>query len=161
MTASDDALFVPIADTDFVGRFQGQRRPGVHSLDPNDGTAVWYSPTADVCTPASRPLCDPGMSAAASSNGELVFAGGFDGRLKIYDARSGEVVWIFNTNAEFASVDGGTARGGSIESDGPVLWRDHLRINSGYQFGGRMPGNALLVFQLADGATSALEEQRE
>jgi hypothetical protein len=28
------------------------------------------------------------------------------------------------------------------------LYKGHVLINSGYQFGGRMPGNALMVFAL-------------
>jgi hypothetical protein len=29
-----------------------------------------------------------------------------------------------------------------------VLYKGHVLINSGYQFGARMPGNALMVFSL-------------
>ena len=76
----------------------------------------------------------------------VVFAGGFDGMLKAYAADSGEVIWSFNTHDRFVSVSGELAQGGSIESDGPVIHQGHVLINSGYLFGGRMPGNALLVF---------------
>ena len=79
-----------------------------------------------------------------------MFAGAFDGWLRAYDAASGEIVWQFNTADRFESVSGEMARGGSIESDGPVLVRGHVLVNSGYQFGGRMPGNALMVFAVDD-----------
>ena len=59
---------------------------------------------------------------------------------------TGDVLWEFNTFDQFKAVNGDIARGGSIESDGPVLSDGHLLVNSGYQFGSRMPGNALLVF---------------
>ena len=52
----------------------------------------------------------------------------------------------FNTFDAFVAVNGDKAQGGSIESDGPVLAGGHLLVNSGYQFGSRMAGNALLVF---------------
>ena len=38
------------------------------------------------------------------------------------------------------------ARGGSIESAGPVVVDGALLVNSGYLFGGRLPGNVLLKF---------------
>lgn len=150
MTVNPDSLFVPIADTNFIGKFKGRRWPGLHALDPATGQRKWYSPAAEVCPESARPLCDPGMSAAATSNDRLVFAGGFDGRLKAYDASTGEILWLYNTFDTFESVNGDIAQGGSIESDGPVLYRGHVLVNSGYQFGGRLPGNALLVFALDD-----------
>ena len=70
-------------------------------------------------------------------------------------------LWSFDTFGDFESVSGDTALGGSIESDGPVLYKGHLLINSGYQFGARMPGNALMVFSLPpeeDLARSTLNE---
>ena len=41
------------------------------------------------------------------------------------------------------------ALGGSIESDGPVLYKGHMLVKSGYQFGARMPGNAPMVFAVS------------
>jgi polyvinyl alcohol dehydrogenase (cytochrome) len=147
MSANNNSLFVPIADTSFTGRFTGEIFPGVHALDPVTGTRQWYTPNADYCEGKPAPECDRGMSAAVTSSDSLVFAGGFDGRLNVYDAQSGEVIWTFDTYGEFASVSGEVAQGGSIESDGPVLYKGHVLVNSGYQFGGRLPGNALMVFE--------------
>ena len=56
---------------------------------------------------------------------------------------------------------GDTALGGSIESDGPVLYKEHVLINSGYQFGARMPGNALMVFSLPPKADLARGTRNE
>ena len=153
MTASPETLFVPIADTDFLGLSEEPGYPGMHALNPLTGEPRWYTPTDDRCPDDEKPACDPGMSAAATNSGELVFAGGFDGVLRIYDAVSGEVVWDFNSLREFATVSGEVARGGSIESDGPVVSQGRLLVNSGYSFGGRMPGNVLLVFGLPDSAS--------
>ena len=72
---------------------------------------------------------------------QLVFAGALDGNLKAYDSVSGEIIWSFDTCGEFESVSGEMALGGSIESDGPVLYKEHV-IVVGYQFSARMPGNA-------------------
>lgn len=146
MAADRERLYVPNADTNFIGRFSGERKPGLFALDPLSGATLWHTPAGDHCAQEDKPACDPGLSAAVSVIPGVVFAGGFDGMLKAYAADSGEVIWSFNTHDRFVSVSGQIAQGGSIESDGPVIHQGHVLINSGYLFGGRMPGNALLVF---------------
>ena len=162
MSVNRDSLFVPIADTTITGRFTGPVSPGIHALDPTSGEVRWYTPSVADCDGKSPiPVCDQGMSAAISSTDQLVFAGSLDGNLNAYDSASGEILWSFDTFGDFESVSGDTALGGSIESDGPVLYKGHVLINSGYQFGARMPGNALMVFALqpkADLAQSASNE---
>ena len=162
MSANGDSLFVPIADTTITGRFTGPVSPGIHALDPTSGEVRWYTPSVADCAGKSPiPVCDQGMSAAITSTDQLVFAGSLDGNLNVYDSLSGEILWSFDTFGDFESVSGDTALGGSIESDGPVLYKEHVLINSGYQFGARMPGNALMVFSLppkADLARSARDE---
>ena len=162
MSVNSDSLFVPIADTTITGRFTGPVSPGIHALDPTSGKVRWYQPSvADCDGKAPIPVCDQGMSAAISSTDQLVFAGSLDGNLNVYDSVSGEILWSFDTFGDFESVSGDTALGGSIESDGPVLYKGHVLINSGYQFGARMPGNALMVFTLqprADLAQSGANE---
>jgi polyvinyl alcohol dehydrogenase (cytochrome) len=162
MSANGDSLFVPIADTTITGRFTGPVSPGIHALDPTSGEVRWYTPSVADCNGKSPiPVCDQGMSAAITSTDQLVFAGSLDGNLNVYDSLSGEILWSFDTFGDFEAVSGDTALGGSIESDGPVLYKGHVVINSGYQFGARMPGNALMVFALqpkADLAQSAPNE---
>jgi hypothetical protein len=78
----------------------------------------------------------------------VLFAGGYDGRLRAFDTSNGRVLWEFDTNRDFDSVSGSKAHGGSIESAGPVVVDGALLVNSGYLFGGRMPGNVLLKFSV-------------
>ena len=162
MSVNGDSLFVPIADTTITGRFTGPVYPGIHALDPTSGEVRWYAPSVADCDGKSPiPVCDQGMSAAITSTDQLVFAGSLDGNLNVYDSLSGDILWSFDTFGDFESVSGDTALGGSIESDGPVLYKGHVLINSGYQFGARMPGNALMVFALqpkVDLAQSAANE---
>ena len=146
MAADRERLYVPNADTNFIGRFTGEPKPGLFALDPLSGATLWFTAAGDHCARRDKPACDPGLSAAVSVIPGVVFAGGFDGMLKAYAADSGEVIWSFNTNDRFVSVSGEMAKGGSIESDGPVIHEGHVLVNSGYLFGGRMAGNALLVF---------------
>jgi len=146
MASAGEKIFVPIADTTFTGRFVGEPKPGLSALSVEDGRVLWFAPAPDTCTPASKPACDPGFSAAVTATDEVVFAGAFDGYLRAYATQDGRLLWEFDTNREFASVSGVMAHGGSIESDGPVIVDGQVIINSGYLYGGRMPGNALLVF---------------
>jgi len=116
MSANGDSLFVPIADTTITGRFTGPVSPGIHALDPTSGEVRWYTPSVADCEGKSPiPVCDQGMSAAITSTDQLVFAGSLDGNLNVYDSRSGEILWSFDTFGDFESVSGDTALGGSIE----------------------------------------------
>ncbi|QIB67737.1 PQQ-binding-like beta-propeller repeat protein [Kineobactrum salinum] len=147
MAADSQQLYVPIADTEYFGKYEKlPASPGLFALDPKTGMQMWFAPAGDHCLPEQRPACDPGLSAAVTSVPGAVLAGGFDGMLKAYTADTGAVIWQYDTNREFTTVSGVSARGGSIESDGPVVSEGHLLVNSGYLYGGRLPGNVLLVF---------------
>ena len=162
MSADTESLFVPIADTTITGRFTGEVSPGIHALDPTSGDRKWYTPSIADCEGKSpAPICEQGMSAAITSSDGLVFAGSLDGNLNVYDSVSGEIIWSIDTFGDFESVSGDMALGGSIESDGPVLYEGHVLVNSGYQFGARMPGNALMVFALSPSATLAKGQHDE
>ena len=153
MATDGTTVYAPNADTDFVGRFDGERFPGVFALEAATGKQLWYTRAEEDCREEQKPACDAGISAAATAAPGLVFAGGFDGQLRAYDSASGKVLWTYQTNRNFTSVAGRVARGGSIDSDGPVVYRGQLLVNSGYLFGGRVPGNVLLNFALPATAT--------
>ena len=146
MAAGEDRIYVPIADTEFTGQEQGEAKPGLFALNPATGEVLWRAPAPDVCADGDRPACDPGFSAAVTAMPGVVFAGAFDGHLRAYAAADGRLLWDFATNRPFATVSGEVGQGGAIESDGPVVAEGHVLVNSGYLFGGRMPGNLLLVF---------------
>ena len=150
MAADGGTLFVPNADTYFFGEPRGVPRPGLWSLDAATGEENWFTPAPNVCPEDLKPACDPGLSAAITAIPGIVFAGGFDGMLRAYDAKSGKVVWEINALTEFETVNGEIAKGGSFESDGPVVAYGKLFVNSGYLYGGRMAGNVLLVFALPE-----------
>lgn len=149
MAADNDVLFAPNADTNFINKWKGERRPGLFALRADSGEQLWFTPTPDACPEETKPACDPGLSAAVTAIPEAVFAGGFDGHLRAYDRNTGAIIWDFDTAREFRTLSGDIARGGSIESDGPVIVGGTVLINSGYLFGGRMAGNVLLAFSVA------------
>jgi polyvinyl alcohol dehydrogenase (cytochrome) len=77
-----------------------------------------------------------------------VFAGFMDGGVRGYSTKDGSIVWEFNTNRSFETINGVAANGGSINGAGPTVAGGMLFINSGYSaFGGRA-GNVLLAFAL-------------
>ena len=147
MANDGTTVYAPNADTIFTGRFTGERKPGLFAIDPATGDTVWFTPAPEVCAAEDKPACDPGLSAAPTAIPGIVFAGSFDGHLRAYDAESGAIVWDFDTNRSFETVNGDTAHGGSLESDGPIVIDGIVFANSGYLFGDRMPGNVLLAFE--------------
>ena len=75
-----------------------------------------------------------------------MFAGSHDGGLRAYAAKDGAVIWQFDTNREFVTVNGVKANGASMDGPGAVVAGGMLFVNSGY--GGLVgrPGNVLLAF---------------
>ena len=160
MTTDGKTVYAPNADTDFIGRFDAERFPGVFALDAETGKQLWYTRAQEDCRDDEKPACDAGISAAATGVPGLVFAGGFDGQLRAYDSDTGKVLWTYQTNRSFTSVAGRKAHGGSIESDGPIIYKGKLLVNSGYLYGSRMPGNVLLNFNLPGDSKNAAPEDR-
>ena len=68
-----------------------------------------------------------------------------DGRLRIYSAENGALLWEFNTLREFETVSGETARGGSFSGTGATVANGLIYVNSGYGIYNHMPGNVLLA----------------
>lgn len=150
LAVSPETIFAPNADTVFTEQSVGDRKPGLFAIDPADGRVKWFAPAPETCVPDNQPACDPGYSAPATAIPGVVFAGAFDGHLRAHDAESGKILWDFNTLGKFPSVSGEIARGGSIESAGPLVQHGHVIVNSGYLFGDRMAGNALMVFAVPE-----------
>ena len=146
MASDGKTLYAPNADTDFFKKWVGERKPGLYGLDIATGETQWFTPAPNTCPEALKPACDPGLSAAVTAMPGIVFAGGFDGVLKAYNSATGKIVWQTNTVQDYETVNGDIARGGSIESDGPIVANGKLFVNSGYLYGSRMAGNALLVY---------------
>ena len=147
MAAAGGRLFVPISDTDDGREYQEPPRPGLYALDLRNGEYLWKAPAPDVCRDDQQ-FCQPGYSQAITATPELVFAGANDGYLRVFDAATGELLWEMDTARDFPAVGGVAARGGAFGgAAAPVAYRGKLILSSGYGFAGKMPGNALLVFE--------------
>ena len=142
----DQAYFAIADDQSSIYQREGDTPGGLYALRLATGERTWFAPP--------RPLkCDsgPGCSAAQSSAitviPGVVFSGSIDGALRGFSTQDGSMIWEFDTNREFETVNGVKAKGASIGGPGPVVVDGMLYVNSGYSTGGR-PGNVLLAFEV-------------
>jgi polyvinyl alcohol dehydrogenase (cytochrome) len=118
---------------------------GVAAVEIATGKKLW-----SVAAPKPACLGTPGCSAAQPAPVTLIpgvlFAGSLDGHLRAYDAKTGAIIWDFDTRPEFPTVNGIRAHGGSMNGSGPVVADGMVFANSGYSRLPVMPGNVLLAF---------------
>jgi len=145
-SADNKAAYFAISDWD-PGK--PEAGGGVVALDLATGNKLWS-------TPAPKPSClgDKGCSAAQPGPTSVidgaVFAGSDDGHLRAYDTSTGRILWDFDTNKDFQTINGVKAHGGSIDSSGATIAGGMVYLNAGYSRIPLMPGNVLLAFS-ADG----------
>jgi len=118
---------------------------GLHAVTLATGQRAWFAaPPPPAC--GSGRGCNAAQSAAVTVIPGAVFSGSNDGALRVYSTADGAILWEFDTNREFTTVNGVAARGASMIGPGPVIAGGMVFVNSGYgAFGGR-PGNVLLAF---------------
>lgn len=121
---------------------------GMAAVNIDDGAVTWeVAPPLDSC--ADRERCNTGQLAAVTALPGVVFSGSLDGHLRAYASADGSILWDFDTVRDYATVNGVTARGGSLNGPGPAVAGGHLYIVSGYAMWNRwMPGNVLLAFSV-------------
>jgi polyvinyl alcohol dehydrogenase (cytochrome) len=117
---------------------------GLFALRVSDGAKLWEALPSAAC--AGREHCSPAQLAAVTAIPGVVFAGSLDGNLRAYSARSGRVLWDYDTAREFSTVNRVRAHGGSLNGPGVVVAGGMVFANSGYSRFGEAPGNVLLAF---------------
>jgi polyvinyl alcohol dehydrogenase (cytochrome) len=118
----------------------------LHAVRLDTGERAWVAmPRPPLCGERMRG-CTPSLLAAITVIPGVVFAGSQDGGIRAYSTKDGSVIWEFDTNQEFKTVNGVPARGASINGPGPVVVGGMLFVNSGYGALGGRPGNVLLAF---------------
>jgi polyvinyl alcohol dehydrogenase (cytochrome) len=120
---------------------------GLHAVMLATGQRAWFAqPRPPACGTGRG--CNAAQSAALTVIPGAVFSGSNDGALRVYSTTDGAILWEFDTNRDFTTVNGVAARGASMIGPGPVVAGGMVFVNSGYgAFGGR-PGNVLLAFGL-------------
>ena len=121
---------------------------GFTALRLTDGSIAWQQPPQPLLCDKAQMGCGAGQGSAATAIPGAVFSSGLDGGLRAYASADGKVLWTFDTNRSFDTVNGVKANGGSMDGPGPIVVGGMLFVNSGY--GGLVgrPGNVLLAFAL-------------
>jgi polyvinyl alcohol dehydrogenase (cytochrome) len=119
---------------------------GLHAVKLATGERAWYAPPpAPVCGAPGRG-CNAAILAAITVIPGVVFTGSNDGAIRGYSTADGSMIWQFDSNRDFDTVNGVPAKGGSISGPGPVVAGGMVYVNSGYGALGGRPGNVLLAF---------------
>lgn len=119
---------------------------GLYAIRMSDGQVAWSAPSS-AASCAGKPGCTSAQNQAVTVVPGLVFSGAMDGHLRAYSAEEGRIVWDFDTNVDFQTVNGVPAHGGSFGSSGTVILGNRMFVGSGYGALG-VPGNVLLAFQI-------------
>ncbi len=156
--ADGDNMYVAVSDMAIKGIVMDNSRAEGYRLNPDSthggglfvlqlatGEKVW---SAKPSSCGERTPCSPAQSAAVSVIPGVVFSGSIDGHLRGFSSKSGEVVWDVDTVRDYATLNGLTAHGGSLDGPGPVIAGGMLYVNSGYGQFGSLPGNVLLAFSI-------------
>jgi polyvinyl alcohol dehydrogenase (cytochrome) len=145
MASDGPTLFVPIADTPGGKATVGPPRPGIHAFASATGKPLWSVIEPKTC-PERAFTCETAFSAPLTLSNGIIFGGTHNGLLRAYAAADGRLLWSFDTIRDFQTINGVKARGGTIDSAGPVVAAGHVIVNSGYDKFGQIGGNVLLVF---------------
>jgi polyvinyl alcohol dehydrogenase (cytochrome) len=118
---------------------------GLHAVTLATGQRAWFAPPRPPACGTGRG-CNGAQSAAVTVIPGAVFSGSNDGALRVYSTTDGAILWEFDTNREFQTINGVAGRGASMIGPGPVVAGGMVFVSSGYgAFLGR-PGNVLLAF---------------
>ena len=128
-----------------VSDMQSPTPGGMRAIDLVTGELVWsQGPPEALCAPG--PMCRTAQGAAVTAIDGAVLSGSLDGGMRAYSAADGSILWIYDTNREFETVNGVPGRGGSMEGNGPIVAGGMLFFNSGHGRFFGSPGNVLLAF---------------
>ena len=130
----------------FGANGNGPAAGGIVAVDLATGERAWQRPAEPPLCGAPSRECGAAQGAAVTAIPGAVLSGSQDGGLRAYAAEDGKLLWQFDTNREFATVNGVKARGGSMDGPGPIVAGGLLFVNSGYGGIAGRPGNVLLVF---------------
>jgi len=121
---------------------------GLHAVKLASGQRSWFVPPPPTKCAAGSRGCNGAILAAITVVPGAVFTGSNDGGVRAFSTKDGALLWEYDTNRDFETVNGVAAKGASISGPGPVVAGGMVYINSGYGALGGRPGNVLLAFGL-------------
>jgi polyvinyl alcohol dehydrogenase (cytochrome) len=151
LAIDDERVFAAVNDP-ILGEPGFVPQPAMHAVAIDTGKVLWSKAVQPDCGNGRQQrfaLCNEryGLSAAPLVIDKSVVAGAIDGRLYIYDAASGDIVWQYDTLRDFPTLNGIEGKGGSIESQSVFAGAGMLFVGSGYGQFSQAPGNVLLAFK--------------
>ena len=118
---------------------------GIRAVDLASGKPVWSVEPQPTLCPQSR-TCRASQGAAVTVIPGAVLSGSLDGGMRAYSTADGKILWTFDTNREFTTVNGVKAKGGGMDGPGAIVAGGMIYFNSGYGGFVGNPGNVLLAF---------------
>ena len=132
--------YAPVAD------IYAEPPGGLHAVDLATGARKWFAPPLPpACGKPSR-ACSSAQFSAVTVIPGVIFSPSNDGAVRAYSTRDGSIIWSFDTNRDFQTVNGVKAHGGSMNGPAPVVAGGFVYVSSGYGAFGLRPGNVLLAF---------------
>ncbi len=116
---------------------------GMFALRVDNGERMWQTPPPGC---GNRRPCSPAQSGAVTGIPGAVFSGSLDGHLRAYSTANGKIIWDFDTDREFQTVNGLPGHGGALDVGGPIVAGGMVFANSGSAQRSGLPGNVLLAF---------------
>lgn len=121
---------------------------GLHAVSVVTGERLWYQPPPPLkCTPGA-PTCNAALISAPTLLDGVLFSGSNDGALRAHSTKDGSIIWEFDTNREFQTLNGVPAKGGAIQGPGPTIVDGMLYLNAGYGDHLGRAGNVLIALGL-------------
>jgi polyvinyl alcohol dehydrogenase (cytochrome) len=119
---------------------------GIFAFRIENGERLWQAPPPGC---GDRRPCSPAQSAAITAIPGAVFSGSLDGHLRAYSTANGKIVWDYDTDREFKTVNGIKGHGGALDVGGPLIAGGMVFASSGSAQRNGLPGNVLLAFGIA------------
>ncbi|MBV8847451.1 MAG: PQQ-binding-like beta-propeller repeat protein [Bryobacterales bacterium] len=116
---------------------------GIFAFRIDNGERLWQTPPPGC---GNRRPCSPAQSAAITAIPGAVFSGSLDGHLRAYSAANGKIIWDYDTDRDFKTVNGLKGHGGALDVGGPIVAGGLLFVQSGSAQRNGLPGNVLLAF---------------
>ena len=147
-------MYVALSDVDFQVSLIAGGNDRQYDLDPtkgggifafriDNGERIWQTPPPGC---GDRRPCSPAQSAAITAIPGAVFSGALDGHLRAYSTANGKIIWDYDTDREFKTVNGVTGHGGALDVGGPIVAGGMVFASSGSAQRNGLPGNVLLAF---------------
>ncbi len=134
-----ERAYFPVSD------IRNPKPGGLHAVDLTTGERSWYVPPLPLAC-GGGPGCSAALISAPTLIPGVLFSGSNDGALRAHSTKDGSILWQFDTNREFRTLNDVRAGGGAMQGPGPTIAGGMLYLNSGYGDHLGRPGNVLLAF---------------